>query len=381
MDVFFGPFYYFWGMNVKVPCNVSELAMNQGKLHHCTAENCNAVFKKKIRLKNHLIKAHQIAETPVKCNNCDLVFETSSQLSRHKKVHQGYKCDKCASSFKTWSDVRKHYNTEHRIVATKCGGCRKKFMSKEDLSNHYADCPKKDDITCKYCSRMFVRPMNVKIHIRTVHEKQRDFVCFVCNKAFLHAHNHANHLANCIVAQERGEPVKESSSEGVTCSGCGKYLLHKRSWWRHKKRCNSLKQLESEKSDEDFSGSLGFEASLIASESIESKSNNVACTVAKNAEESASEQDSFLTVSELGSEVDESQYPDPIFERPIETLIDNLQTPLQQKELKLGVPPDLKFPSQGVHKSRKFTLLGRRKRMRIYHSLVETLDQHQRFGE
>ena len=126
------------------------------KSHHCTVDNCSRVFTKKSKLRQHLASTHKIS-TDYICKKCDAVFDSQTNLTRHNKVHVGYNCEKCSCSFSTWSELTKHCKSEHRVVAIKCGGCRKKVMSKEDLVKHYPECPKLSELTCKFCSRQFSR--------------------------------------------------------------------------------------------------------------------------------------------------------------------------------------------------------------------------------
>ena len=67
-----------------------------------------------------------------------------------------------------------------------CKYCNKSsFTSVGGLKIHVSEVHEKDrNFKCEKCSRAFVRKGDLKAHVNAVHEKRKDFKCEICQKAF-----------------------------------------------------------------------------------------------------------------------------------------------------------------------------------------------------
>ena len=90
----------------------------------CEFEGCNAAYKLKRNLKDHMIR-HTILEKPYRCDwpGCDYGSYKSTNVAKHKSVHSDerkYACDymHCEKKFKTREGLRKHMLSHHKPCPT-----------------------------------------------------------------------------------------------------------------------------------------------------------------------------------------------------------------------------------------------------------------------
>lgn len=93
----------------------------------CEFEGCNAAYKLKRNLKDHMIR-HTILEKPYRCDwpGCDYGSYKSTNVVKHKSVHSDerkYVCDlqNCDKRFKTREGLRKHLLSHHKVVVNTAG--------------------------------------------------------------------------------------------------------------------------------------------------------------------------------------------------------------------------------------------------------------------
>ena len=75
------------------------------------------------RLNDHYKRHHK----PLQCDNCEMVFNTPSGLSRHKYTHakKTKRCTDCGKSFHFESELAQHRITHRKVPGFKCnyGNC------------------------------------------------------------------------------------------------------------------------------------------------------------------------------------------------------------------------------------------------------------------
>ena len=185
-------------------------AAHQGReKYRCTIENCGQSFRKHATLQAHVAKDHE-GRSRYTCEMTDEVgtecgrgFSTSSKLKAHEGRTHGtmrFWCTVCSSQehegisneaerevsegvgFSTYSDLQEHIKVDHPPTCLKCG---EQFYRPRELKVHYksqhgATNPEQGKIQlCSEpgCGRGFTRKGNLTAHIRTVHAKEKLFVC------------------------------------------------------------------------------------------------------------------------------------------------------------------------------------------------------------
>ncbi|XP_058121330.1 zinc finger protein weckle-like [Anopheles ziemanni] len=94
-----------------------------------------------------------------------------------------------SKSSDTLSTVRR--KEKRKLTEFQCGICLKKFSSRDLLKKHEdSHFPKHNfyfpdnEFTCPICDKKFRRAINVKAHVRLVHDGIKPFICEECGRAF-----------------------------------------------------------------------------------------------------------------------------------------------------------------------------------------------------
>ncbi len=207
-------------------------AVHEGRnRYRCTEyAPCQEVFRKHATLQRHVLSVH-LGRKPYICGEtaegndggegCKEGFDTPAQLRRHRaRLHEGlrYWCSECVVpadvtpstaeeeedeeqatttkrfAFATYAELQSHLREIHPPT---CIFCNQSCVSPRHLRQHIAShhpevvtqsaeddtiipatssrklhrCPKQN------CLKLFTRRHNLKIHLRTVHEGEKQFVC------------------------------------------------------------------------------------------------------------------------------------------------------------------------------------------------------------
>lgn len=170
--------------------------------HRCRGyDGCNETFRKHETLRRHVLAVHE-NKKPFTCERellggqqCGQSYGTSDGLRNHERtVHDDptkFTCTVCttsadipAVSFETYHDLQEHIQQNHLPT---CEVCAQSFNSNKDLSKHmemvHGQVSTKEvkQIPCTYtgCHQIFSKKSNLSVHIKSVHQKRRDFVCGV----------------------------------------------------------------------------------------------------------------------------------------------------------------------------------------------------------
>ena len=176
-------------------------------------EGCNETFRKHDTLKRHILSVHE-QRKPFPCDHidsesgdtCSSAFDTADKLKSHERaVHDSTKfcCTICIAShagdalmtlqeedeaqaftFSSYSELQAHIADVHPPT---CQFCSMPFATNKELTrhleiNHAVVDPSRQTVkhfACTYpgCTHVFTKKGNLTVHIKTVHEKQKDFVC------------------------------------------------------------------------------------------------------------------------------------------------------------------------------------------------------------
>ena len=169
-------------------------------------DGCNETFRKHATLSRHIRAVHEKLK-PFPCpevdcqsqDGCEMSFNTAEKLRSHRRaVHDQsrFVCSDCSAqpreragaetvSFSTHTALKRHIAETHPPI---CPQCSLRCTSDKDLRRHLelmhdtisTNAPhNKETYICTHanCGRSFSRKGNLNVHIRTVHEGRKDFVC------------------------------------------------------------------------------------------------------------------------------------------------------------------------------------------------------------
>lgn len=189
---------------------------------------CEQAFKTFVSLSKHMNK-HSNNHV---CEHCGMSFYNSLGLRTHKDINHKErfkKCKVCGENFLKNYTKFKHMQEVHNLgskIRRYCMLCDETFQYSYNLEEHKIQKhgEKRPVSNCSMCDKTFLTPNNLKIHIRSVHIRERNFVCDVCGASFFTKHDQMRH-------KRRHEDVKSFS-----CSHCDARFKTKDSWRRHQKR-------------------------------------------------------------------------------------------------------------------------------------------------
>ena len=126
------------------------------------------------------------ADKPHECDVCHKTFSDFSQLTMHKRIHNGVRlfvCDVCSMAFSSSSSLIKHKDVHSAIKPFTCDVCKKTFSLSVYLTQHKRIHSGERPHACNICNKTFVRI--------------RPYVCNVCLRTFtngsgLNAHKHVH---------------------------------------------------------------------------------------------------------------------------------------------------------------------------------------------
>lgn len=186
---------------------------------------CELKFKTFLRLSMHM-NSHYANNV---CEICGISFINRLSLRMHfLSQHREKRCSICPAKFITRSSLTKHLKKDHNIYNLKryCNLCDKTFpythmLNKHKIEEHSA---KKIVVNCKECGKTFDQEANLRIHIRCVHIKERNYPCESCGKRF---------FTKC--DQKRHE-LTHDDVRSFACNYCDTKFKSKDSCRRHTKR-------------------------------------------------------------------------------------------------------------------------------------------------
>ena len=191
-----------------------HLAAHDGRdQHRCTEyPPCNETFRKHSTLQKHITTVHKNLKPfpctklhPATGEKCEMAFDTAGNLRNHEsRVHseKRFTCVECAEShaeqqsgigqqdddasqdfsFPSYASLQDHIRTVH---PPQCPQCPLVCSTSRELRRHlevaHGDVSLEDRkvFPCNFngCDRSFTRLGNLNVHIRTVHEGEKRFVC------------------------------------------------------------------------------------------------------------------------------------------------------------------------------------------------------------
>jgi len=181
-------------------------------------DGCSETFRKHETLQRHIRSVHEHMK-PFPCPETDSVtgarctkaFDTAEKLRSHQRAKHDptrFSCSECMAhnaavmamatadhgpdplelvpaSFATYGELQGHVTEVHPPT---CSFCSLSVSTNKELTRHLelqhgilppGTSPMVNEFTCTHpgCGKMFSKKGNLNIHVKTVHDKRRDFVC------------------------------------------------------------------------------------------------------------------------------------------------------------------------------------------------------------
>lgn len=178
--------------------------------------------------------------------NCKLIFNRPSKLTRHQNLHRGirsYSCSEagCSKSYSTPSHLKRHINSCHslspenkkQIFCCPFQKCDASFSTLWGLHRH----EKKhgNSFHCERCNLFFKNMYTYERH-NIIHENKLKCKCCKCGESFAdkRRRNWIAHEKRCTFLNEYRE------SHTYECAKCGSHFQKKYLLQRHIRMCFNL---------------------------------------------------------------------------------------------------------------------------------------------
>ena len=175
------------------------------------------------------------------CSDCPKAYNTKTDLTQHLKIHgltDNFKksCEECGEAFTSkvlFHRHRRSHNPAGSKYKQKCKICDLYFVW---LGDHIKTVHEKvRNFVCEICNKSFGKKCGLTSHIKTVHDKRRLFSCDICYKSFGHKQHAAKHRLQhtklwSLTPQERFDQKKL-----FKCEYCGNMYRLKSSLAKHRR--------------------------------------------------------------------------------------------------------------------------------------------------
>nr|CAI5858922.1 unnamed protein product [Callosobruchus analis] len=161
----------------------------------CICTHCNATFKGKVSLDDHVVKKHpdfisSITSKLHECTKCTFKTTSKEHLLNHPEIASNFKpkiCIHCNATFKGKMSLDDHVVRKHPDFSTtvtsklhKCTKCAFKTVKKGFFDKHLLKHLGKH-ITCVHCNATFTSKMSLDDHVVRKHP---DFISSVTSKLY-----------------------------------------------------------------------------------------------------------------------------------------------------------------------------------------------------
>ncbi|XP_047039565.1 zinc finger protein 600-like isoform X6 [Helicoverpa zea] len=171
-------------------------SLTHGSGFHCNL--CTATFDSLTQKNNHESRIHN-KDKLLKCFFCTETFQNYNQRKRHHNtVHDvkspEFRCPVCNKSFQIMSKMKVHLKEVHiREKNFSCSMCDQKFFSKTHVQKHMIKHFGERVHQCEVCKKSYARKQTLRDHMR-IHSSEKKFVCSVCSQGFVQNNSLRLHL-------------------------------------------------------------------------------------------------------------------------------------------------------------------------------------------
>ncbi|XP_010868753.1 histone H4 transcription factor [Esox lucius] len=157
--------------NTKFFDHIRRQITMEGQMFQCS--HCSKRFATERLLRDHM-RNHV---NHYKCPLCDMTCPSPSSLRNHVKFRHSnekpYSCEYCEYSCKNLIDLRKHLDTHSAEPAYRCTNCDYTTRSLHSIKSHYKKSHEGDFVArykCHVCEQCFTRGNNLTAHLRKKHQ-------------------------------------------------------------------------------------------------------------------------------------------------------------------------------------------------------------------
>lgn len=150
---------------------------HKGQLPQCPV--CGGRY---VNLTKHLL-VHSTDRCKQVCSVCNKAVR---KLKDHMLVHdeKRYSCQDCGGRFRTTRDLKLHIRSVHlREKNHVCSVCGKMFSGITSLNSHTFVHTDERPYQCDTCNKAFKKKITLDLH-RRIHSSERPFICSICGKSF-----------------------------------------------------------------------------------------------------------------------------------------------------------------------------------------------------
>ena len=168
------------------------------KIRRFRCKLCSVITESQAAANKHYKSNHP----PIKCPDCDAVFNNPNSLRRHKYTHleMNYPYRTCGKHYPFKSDLANHHLKHRRNPGHMCNHdvngviCGKWFFMSSDLTKH-AKMHREIIYRCYECSYTTIDVRYLRAHRYTHSDKER-YKCSKCDQPFKH-HTQLIHRQKC----------------------------------------------------------------------------------------------------------------------------------------------------------------------------------------
>lgn len=204
-----------------------------GKMPYpCPEPDCERGYSHKHTLTLHMRKCHNLGKEHKLhiCEYCGKVFDTMSQLRNHRFTHKDkselpYGCEEtdCERRFSSKQLLKVHMMRHAGIRNYTCSYCGVQKTTRTELKIHLNYHTLERTYSCRFCSKVCYSSSNLNKHMRTVHERARNYTCSHCDRTF-------TQLAIC-----KQHELIHTGEKPHKCEDCGKQFRQKAALRTHHK--------------------------------------------------------------------------------------------------------------------------------------------------